>query len=43
VTTVFHRQGRYAFSEEVKTYPPADLTVAHIADLFESVQKSFGI
>jgi FMN phosphatase YigB (HAD superfamily) len=41
VTTVFHRRGHYAFSEEVKSYPPADLTVAHIADLFESVQKIF--
>ena len=41
VTTVFHRQGHYAFSEEVKTYPQADLTIAHIADLFESVQKIF--
>jgi len=38
VTTVFHRQGNYAFSEEVKMYPPADLTVDHIADLFESAQ-----
>jgi FMN phosphatase YigB (HAD superfamily) len=42
VTTVFHRQGHYALSEEVKTYPPADLTVARIADLLESVQKTLG-
>jgi hypothetical protein len=41
VTTVFHRQVHYAFSKEVTTYPPADLTIAHIADLFESVQKVF--
>jgi FMN phosphatase YigB (HAD superfamily) len=43
VTTVFHRQGHYANSDAVKTYPPADMTVVHIADLFESVQKTFGI
>jgi FMN phosphatase YigB (HAD superfamily) len=41
VTTVFHRQGHYAFSKELTTYPPADLTIAHIVDLFESVQKVF--
>jgi hypothetical protein len=41
VTTVFHRQGHYANEEAVKTYPPADLTVDHIADLFESVHKIF--
>jgi hypothetical protein len=29
-------------SEEVKTFPPADLTVARIADLLESVQKTLG-
>ena len=43
VTTVFHRQGSYAFNEAVKMYPPADLTVDHIAELFESVQKTLGI
>jgi len=43
VTTVFHRQGHYAFSEEVNKYPPADLTVSHIADVFESVRKVFAI
>jgi FMN phosphatase YigB (HAD superfamily) len=43
VTTVFHRQGSYAFNEAVKTYPPADLTVDHIAELFEAVQKILGI
>src|SRR5215813_1689679 len=42
VTTVFHRQGHYARDVAVQKYPPADLTVAHIADLFESVQKILG-
>ena len=42
VTTVFHRQGHYAYAADVKTYPPADMTVARIADVFEYVQKTFG-
>lgn len=34
LTTVFPRQGHYAFdSEIIARYPPADLTVEHIGDL----------
>lgn len=34
VTTVFPRQGHYAFDPKVlETYPPADVTVEHIGDL----------
>ncbi len=34
LTTVFPRQGHYAFdSENIAKYPPADLTVEHIGDL----------
>jgi FMN phosphatase YigB (HAD superfamily) len=39
VTTVFVRQGRYAHDPSVSTYPPADLTIAHIGDLFEYVAR----
>ena len=36
VTTIFARQGRYAHDPAVvNAYPPADKTVAHIADLLE--------
>jgi len=36
VTTVFPRQGHYAADPVLlATYPPADLSVAHIADLLE--------
>ena len=36
VTTVFPRQGHYASDPDIlATYPPADLSVAHIADLLE--------
>jgi hypothetical protein len=38
VTTVFVRQGHYAFDEaEVSKYPPADMTVDRIGDLLEVV------
>jgi len=37
VTTVFHRQGHYAHDVAVQQYPPADMTVEHIADLFDYV------
>jgi hypothetical protein len=37
VTTVFHRQGHYARDVAVQKYPPADISVEHIADLFEYV------
>jgi FMN phosphatase YigB (HAD superfamily) len=34
LTTVFPRQGHYAFdSDNIARYPPADLTVEHIGDL----------
>jgi hypothetical protein len=36
VTTVFPRQGHYASDPSIlAAYPPADLSVAHIADLLE--------
>ena len=37
VTTVFAQQGHYAWDPSVRTYPPADLTIAHIGDLFEHI------
>ena len=40
VTTVFHRQGHYAHDVAVQKYPPADMTVEHIADLFDYVVKT---
>ncbi len=33
VTTVFPRQGHYAFAPEVATFPTPDVTLEHIADL----------
>jgi FMN phosphatase YigB (HAD superfamily) len=37
VTTVFPRQGHYAFDEkEIAKYPPADITIDRIGDLLES-------
>jgi hypothetical protein len=42
VTTVFPQQGHYANAPSVKTYPPADLTIACIGDLSEYVMKTFG-
>jgi haloacid dehalogenase-like hydrolase len=33
LTTVFPRQGHYAFAPEVATYPPPDLTIERIGDL----------
>jgi FMN phosphatase YigB (HAD superfamily) len=33
VTTVFPRQGHYATDPGIENYPPADVTIAHIADL----------
>ena len=41
VTTVFPKQGHYAVDPSVKTYPPADVTIARIADLTEYVSKTF--
>ena len=41
VTTVFPTQGHYAVDPSVKTYPPADVTIARIADLTEYVSKTF--
>ncbi|HLH32908.1 MAG TPA: HAD family hydrolase [Terriglobia bacterium] len=38
VTTIFPRQGHYAHDPEVlRTYPAADITVAHIAELLNYV------
>jgi FMN phosphatase YigB (HAD superfamily) len=37
VTTVFAQQGHYANDPSVKTYPPADITIARIGDLTEHV------
>jgi FMN phosphatase YigB (HAD superfamily) len=39
VTTIFTRQGHYAHDPSVKAYPPADLTIARIGDLFEYVAR----
>jgi FMN phosphatase YigB (HAD superfamily) len=39
VTTVFTQQGHYAHDPSVRTYPPADLTIGHIGDLFEYVAR----
>src|SRR5258706_557478 len=36
VTTVFPRQGHYAFDEKIiQTYPPADITIERIGDLLK--------
>jgi FMN phosphatase YigB (HAD superfamily) len=42
VTTVFHRQGHYAHDPSVKTFPPADVAVTRIGELFEYAAKTFG-
>src|SRR5262245_27183843 len=42
VTTVFPRQGHYANAPSVATYPPADITIEHIADLSAHVRRTFG-
>jgi FMN phosphatase YigB (HAD superfamily) len=39
VTTIFARQGHYAHDPSIKAYPPADLTIARIGDLFEYVAR----
>jgi FMN phosphatase YigB (HAD superfamily) len=39
VTTIFTRQGHYAHDPSIKAYPPADLTIARIGDLFEHVAR----
>jgi FMN phosphatase YigB (HAD superfamily) len=39
VTTVFARQGEYAHDPSVRTYPPADVTITHIGELFEYVAR----
>jgi FMN phosphatase YigB (HAD superfamily) len=41
VTTVFPQQGHYAVDPSVKTYPPADMTMARVGDLIEYVTKTF--
>ena len=35
LTTVFPRQGHYAFDPKVATYPPPDVTIERIGDLTE--------
>ena len=36
VTTVFVRQGHYAFDEKIiSSYPPADITIEHIGDMVQ--------
>ncbi len=35
LTTVFPRQGHYATAPDVQDYPPADVTIEHIADLLQ--------
>jgi len=35
LTTIFPRQGHYAYDPQVATYPPPDLTVARIADVLD--------
>jgi FMN phosphatase YigB (HAD superfamily) len=42
VTTVFHRQGHYAHDPVVKTFPPADVSVTNIGEVFEYAKKTFG-
>ena len=42
VTTIFPRQGHYAHDPSVKHYPPADVTIARIGDLFDYVMNTFG-
>ena len=39
VTTVFPQQGHYANASSVKTHPPADITIEHIADLSAHLQS----
>ncbi|HEY1934664.1 MAG TPA: HAD family hydrolase [Acetobacteraceae bacterium] len=42
VTTVFPRQGHYAFDPEtLATYPPADITLEHIGELKQHGLESF--
>ena len=42
VTTVFPRQGHYAFDPQVlATYPPADISVDHIGDLMDYSLEMF--
>jgi len=41
VTTVFPRQGHYAHDPSVKMYPPADMTIERIGELFEYVMNTF--
>ena len=35
LTTVFPRQGHYAYAPDVESYPPPDLTVERIGALIE--------
>lgn len=41
VTTVFHRQGHYAYDPSVNSYSPADLTVTRMGELSEYAVKTF--
>ncbi len=43
VTTVFPRQGHYAFDPEIiAAYPPADITIESIGDLMNHDRAAFG-
>jgi len=43
VTTVFVRQGHYAYDPEIwKKYPPADISLERIGDLLNYTAESFG-
>jgi FMN phosphatase YigB (HAD superfamily) len=43
VTTVFPRQGHYAFDPEIiAAYPPADITIESIGDLMKYDRSAFG-
>jgi FMN phosphatase YigB (HAD superfamily) len=43
VTTVFVRQGHYATDQAlIRPYPPADITIEHIADMMAYGEEAFG-
>jgi len=44
VTTIFVRQGHYAFDEKIiSSYPPADVTIERIADMLQLPLSDFGV
>jgi FMN phosphatase YigB (HAD superfamily) len=42
VTTIFPKQGRYAFDPSIVAYPPADIELARISDLTSYDLSTFG-